>query len=108
MIIPQPVTDPDEDLQLSNEIAPEDNKDPDHVSVHLNEHLLIHLHILASSPNMLYLLLENLRLSPWPVGIQMENQKLWNDRAAFETDQLYCRVKKIHKTKKERKQRRKW
>ena len=33
------------------------------MSVHLNEHLHIHLHFLASSPNMLYLLLKNLTLS---------------------------------------------
>ena len=77
MIIQEPVTDPDEDpavvipyhqpdlhLQLSNEIAPEDNKDPVRVSVHLNEHLHIHLHSLASCPDMLYLLPENLKFKP--------------------------------------------
>ena len=77
MIIQEPVTDPDEDPTVVNPssstgISP----------IHLNEHLPIHLHNLASSPNMLYLLVENLRLSLWPVRIQMENQKLWNHRAA--------------------------
>ena len=107
MSIPQlwiPHPQPESHLQLSNEIAPEDNKDPDRVSVHFNEH--IHLHNLASSPNMMYLLLENLRLSLWPVRIQMENQKLWNHSAALVTDPLYCKVKNIHKIK--RKERRKW
>ena len=94
---------PDRHLQLSNEIAPEDSKDPDRVSSHLNEHLHIHLHTLASSPNMMYLLLESLRFSLWPIRIQMKNRKLWNHRAAYVRDQLYCRVKKIYNIQKENK-----
>ena len=57
---------------VSNEIVPEDNKDSDRVSVHLNEHLHVHVHNLANSSNMLYLLLENLRLSLWPVRVDEE------------------------------------
>ena len=52
---------------------------------------------------MLHFLLVNLRLSLWPVWIHMENQKLWNHRAAQVTDQLYSREKKIHKIKKKKK-----
>ena len=53
---------PDYLRQLSNELALEDNKDPDRVSVPLNEHLHKH-HVPASSPNLLYLLLESIRSS---------------------------------------------
>ena len=36
----------------------------------------------GQQPQPVHLLLENLRLSLWPVRIQMKNQKLWNHRAA--------------------------
>ena len=53
--MPELVTDPDEDHTVVNPSSstrlspPEDNKDPDRVSVLLNEHLYTHLHNLSSS-----------------------------------------------------------
>ena len=67
-----PSSSTDSHLQSSNKIAPKDNMDPHRVRVHLNEHLHIHLHSLASSPNMWYHHLSG------QVRIQMKNQKRSN------------------------------
>ena len=80
IVIQEPVTVPDEDSTVVTPSSPSTGLSPseDRVSAQLNEHL----HIAASSPNLLHLLLESTRSSLWPVKVRMRNQQPWNHRAA--------------------------
>ena len=67
---------PDHRRQLSNLVAPEDNKGPDRVS----EHLHVHLHMPASSLNLLHLLPQSSGSILRPCKVRVRNQQPWNHR----------------------------